>query len=37
MDKKDFELYRDDGLGILRNSYGPEADRKHKSVVKIFK
>ena len=37
MDKKDFELYRDDGLGILRNSSGPEADRKHKSVVKIFK
>ena len=28
MNKKDFGLYRDDGLGILRNTSGPEADRK---------
>ena len=34
---KDFRLYRDDGLGILRNASGPEADRKHKSITKIFK
>ena len=36
MKKKDFGLYRDDGLGILRNS-GPEADRKRKSITKVFK
>ena len=34
---KDFGLYRDDGLGILRNTSGPEADRKRKSVIKTFK
>ena len=32
MNKKDFWLYRDDGLGILRNTSGPEADRKRKKV-----
>ena len=37
MNKKDFGLYRDDGLGILRNTSGPEADRKRKSIIKIFK
>ena len=37
MNKKDFGLYRDDGLGILRNTSGPEADRKHESIIKIFK
>ena len=37
MNKKDFRLYRDDGLGILRNTSGPEADRKRKSIIKIFK
>ena len=37
MNKKDFELYRDYGLGILRNTSGPEADRKYKSIIKIFK
>ena len=37
MNKKDFGLYRDDGLGILRNTSGPEADRKSKSVTKVFK
>ena len=34
---KDFRLYRDDGLGILRNTSGPEADRKRKSITKVFK
>ena len=34
---KDFGLYRDDGLGILRNTTGPEADWKRKSIIKIFK
>ena len=37
MNKKDFGLYRDNGIGILRNTSGPEADRKCKSIIKIFK
>ena len=32
-----FWLYRDDGLGILRITFGPEADRKRKNIIKIFK
>ena len=35
--KKDFGLYRDDGLGILRNTSGTEAARKRKIIIKIFK
>ena len=35
--KKDFGLYRDDGLGILRNTFGPEVDHKRKSITKVFK
>ena len=37
MNKKDFGLFRDDGLGILRTTTGPETDRKRKSIIKIFK
>ena len=37
MNEKDFGLYRDDGLGILRNTSGPEADRKRKNIIKTFK
>ena len=37
MNKKDFGLNRDDGLGILRNTSGPEDDRKRKSITKVFK
>ena len=37
MNKKDFGLDRDDGLEILRNTSGPEADRKRKNIIKIFK
>ena len=37
MNKKDFGLYRDDGLGILRNTSRPEANRRGKSIIKIFK
>ena len=37
LNKKDFRLYRADGLGILRNTSGPEAGRKRKSIIKIFK
>ena len=36
MNKKDFGNYRDDGLGILRNTSGPEADRKRRDIIKIF-
>ena len=36
MNKKDFGLYRNDELGILRNTSGPEADRKRKSITKVF-
>ena len=34
MNKKDFGLYRDDGLRILRNTSRPEADRKRKNIIK---
>ena len=37
INKKDFGLYRDDGLGILRYISGPEADRKSKKIIKVFK
>ena len=37
MNKKNFGLYRDYGLGILRNTSGPEADRKPKNIIKILK
>ena len=37
INKKDFGLYRDDGLGILRNTSRREADRKRKIIIKIFK
>ena len=36
MNKNDFGLFRDCGLWILRNTSGPEADRKRKN-IKIFK
>ena len=37
MSKKHFGLYWDDARGILRNTFGPEADRKRESIVKVFK
>ena len=37
MNKKDFGLYRDDGLGILRNTSGPEADPKRENIIKQFR
>ena len=37
INKKDFRLYRKDGLGILKNTSVPEADRKRKNSIKIFK
>ena len=37
LQKTDVGLYRDDGLGILRNMSGPQMDRKRKQLIKIFK
>ena len=37
IDKKDSDLYRDDGLIILRNTNGQKMERIRKSVMKIFK
>ena len=36
MNKKYFGLYKDDGLGVLKNTSGSEAARKRKSIIKIF-
>ena len=36
MNTKYFGLCKDDGLGILRNTSGPEADQKHEKIIKIF-
>ena len=30
-------LYRDDGLGLFQNVLRPEAERKKKAIVKVFK
>ena len=35
--KENASLYRDDGLGILRNLSGPEVERIRKKIIKIFK
>ena len=37
MNEKDFGLYRDHGLGILRNTSRPKGDRKRKNIIKILK
>ena len=37
MNKKYFGLYRGDGLGILRNTSGPEADQTRKNIIKMIK
>ena len=37
MRKENVGLYRDDGLGILRNSSGPENECKRKQIIQIFK
>ena len=36
-DKKDFGLYRDDGLAVFRNITGPQAERIKKNFQRIFK
>ena len=33
----DIGLYRDDGLGVLKNLSGPMIDRKRKDIIKLFK
>ena len=33
----DIGLYRDNGLGVLKNLSGPEIDRKRKEVIRKFK
>ena len=35
--KENVGLYRVDGLGIIRNSSGPEIDRMRKQIIKVFK
>ena len=37
MDKRFVGLYRDDGLGVLRNYSGPASERKRKELIKVFK
>ena len=37
MRKENAGLYRDNGLGILRNLSGPEVERLRKRIIKIFK
>ena len=35
--KEDIGLYRDDGLGIIRNNNGPKGERIRKKIIEIFK
>ena len=35
--QNDVGLYRNDGLGILRNLSGPQIERVRKEIIKIFK
>ena len=35
--KNDFGLYRDDGLGVLKNKSWPEAEKIKKEIQKLFK
>ena len=35
--KEDIGLYRDDGLGLMRNIGKPEVERRKKQIIKIFK
>ena len=36
-EKKKIGFYRDDGLGTLRDSSGPEIEQKRKKINQIFK
>ena len=35
--KKDFRLYRDDGLRVVKNRSGPETEKIKKNIQKIFR
>ena len=35
--KKYFRLYRNDGLGVVKNKRGPETEKRKKIMQKIFK
>ena len=35
--KKDFGLYRDDGLGVVTDKSGPETEKVRKNIQKVFK
>ena len=37
MDKRFVGLYRDNGLGVLRNYSGPGSERKRKELITVFK
>ena len=37
IDKKSIGLYKDDRLAILQNLSGPQIERKHKNIIKMFK
>ena len=37
IDRSDIGLYRDDGLGVMRNIGGPEIERRKKKIIQIFK
>ena len=37
MDKRFTGLYRDHGLGVLRNYSGTASERKRKEIIKVFK
>lgn len=37
IDTNDIGLYRDDGLGVLRNLSGPQSERRRKDIIKVFK
>ena len=37
MNANDVGLYRDDGLGVLRNLSRPQVDKNRKYLIKIFK
>ena len=37
VDSRDLGLYRDDGLGVMRNIGGPEIERRKKRMIQIFK
>ena len=37
IDNSDVGLYRDDGLGVLRNIGKPEIERRKKKIIQIFK